>query len=523
MNASDFSAVDLEVFKHLLASVCEEMGVRLQRSAFSTNIKERLDYSCAVFDDQGRMIAQAAHIPVHLGSTPASVQAVLQTFPIDTIQRGDRFIVNDPYAGGTHLPDITVVEPVLLPHEKRPAFFVCNRAHHADVGGSTPGSLPVSRSIEEEGLRIPPTRLDEAMIQQIAQASRTPDERRGDLLAQAAAMRVGVERLQQLCVDHGPARVRAAGQALQGYTARFIARMLDDAPDGRYRFEDVMDGDGFDAVDIRIVCELSIQGDRATLDFRDSDDQVAGPVNAVRAITLSAVNYALRCLCVQDIPANAGVLEPVDVLTRSGSVVDCVEPAAVAAGNVETSQRLVDVVFGALAQAFPGRVPAASQGTMNNLTYGGVDPRTGEAFAYYETIAGGAGANAELPGGDAVQVHMTNTRNTPIEALERQDPVVVESYAVREHSGGEGLNPGGQGLVRRYRFLAPATVTLLTERRTHRPWGLAGGGPGTAGENVLIRQNGNAVVLPGKVTLEVCAGDVLELRTPGGGGYGVAP
>jgi len=539
-----FNPIELEVYRQLLASVAEEMGVRLMRSAYSPNIKERRDFSCALFDAAGDMIAQAAHIPVHLGSSPASVKAIIEAFS-DDMRPGDRFIVNDPFAGGTHLPDVTLVAPWFAdsPHlaaelatrsadqrvasdaakwdGKPPRFFVANRAHHADVGGLTPGSLPLSRTIDDEGFRIGPSRLTDELIDRFAGATRTPGERVGDLRAQRAAIDLGLTRLCELCAAHGAERIAAAGDALQDYAARFIRAIIAEMPDGRYDARDLLDDDGHDHTDIALHCRLRVSAQSATFDFTGSDDQTPGPLNAVRAITQSAVMYALRCLAPTDIPSNSGVLRPVQIITRPGSIVDARPPAAVAAGNVETSQRITDVVFAALAQALPDRVPAASCGTMNNLTIGSVE---GDApgFAYYETIAGGAGAGPppEGAGGSAVQCHMTNTLNTPVEALEHSDPLRVELYRVRPGSGGAGAQRGGDGVERAYCFLRPAQVTLMTERRRHAPPGAAGGEPGKAGEQVLIRADGRETVLPGKYSLRVEPGDRLVIRTPGGGGWG---
>lgn len=515
-------AIELEVFRHLFASIAEEMGERLMRSAFSPNIKERRDFSCALFDAQGEMLAQAAHIPVHLGSTPMSVRAVLDAFDPADMKPGDRFVLNDPYQGGTHLPDITVVEPVVLPeHPQGPAFYVANRAHHADVGGITPGSLPISSHIDEEGLRIPPMRLDEAAVAWIADASRTPDERRGDLQAQTAALRIGAERVAQLAQRYTFPVVAQRGRQLQAYTQRLVESVLASMPDGDYRFEDVLDDDGRGNTDIAIRCVLTIAGDRATFDFSGSDRQTAGPVNAVRAIAVSAVDYCLRVLASFDLPGNGGVMRPITVVTRPGSVVDAQHPAPVAGGNVETSQRLVDVVFGTLAQAAPDRVPAASCGSMNNITLGGTDPRTGEPFAYYETIAGGAGGGPQCPGGTAVHTHMTNTLNTPAEALEHAYPMRIERYALRDDMPpAAGQHPGGLGVVRRYRFDATVQVTLLTERRTQKPYGLAGGADAAPGVNTLIHPDGRREPLPGKCTLQLEPGSAIEIATPGGGGWG---
>ncbi len=535
-SAEAFDAVELEVFRQLFAAAAEEMGVRLMRSAYSPNIKERRDFSCALFDVRGDMIAQAAHIPVHLGSAPLSVKAILERFPADGMRPDDRYIVNDPFAGGTHLPDITVVAPCFVDGRgSGPRFFVATRAHHADVGGTTPGSLPISTHIDQEGVRIPPSRLDDELIESICRQTRTPEERRGDLRAQLAAIGVGIERLSGLCVSYGADRIDDAGQALQDYAARFVRRLLADLPDGTFTFKDVMDDDGHAARDVAIRCTIRIEGDRAVVDFRDSDDQAPGPINAVRAITLSAVLYAFRCLTAADVPSNSGVLEPIEVRTRPGSVVDAQPPAAVAGGNVETSQRIVDVLFGALAQALPDRVPAASCGSMNNVTIGGDDARQrighdqaddtgrhGSSFAYYETIAGGAGAGPESDGGGAVHTHMTNTLNTPVEALERDYPFRVEAYALRRGSGGAGRHRGGDGLRRVYAFDTHARVTLLTDRRRHAPYGVAGGMPGAPGVNRLHRADGSATDLPGKCSIHVEPGDRLELLTPGGGGWGHA-
>lgn len=516
---TDIDAVELEVFKHLFASVSEEMGARLMRSAYSPNIKERLDFSCALFDAEGEMIAQAAHIPVHLGSTPMSVQAVLRSFPASEMKSGDRFILNDPFRGGTHLPDITLVAPCIPSNEAGPRFFAANRAHHADVGGISPGSMPMSTSIDDEGIRIPPTRIDTGTLEKIAAASRTPEERFGDLRAQTAALRLGVQRLVNLCSRYGTDAVAARAKALQQYTARIMAGIVENIPDGSYFFRDLLDDDGFGATDIEVACRLTIAGSKATVDFSASGDQVLGPVNAVRAITQSAVNYVFRCLAPSDLPSNSGVMAPIEVITRSGSVVDAMPPAAVAAGNVETSQRIVDVLLGALAQALPERIPAASSGTMSNLTVGGTDPRTERAFAYYETLAGGAGAGPHTSGAGAVHTHMTNTLNTPVEALEHAYPFRIGRYAIRDGSGGHGMHRGGDGIIRRYMFTVPAEVTLLTERRRNAPFGLHGGESGAPGANILER-GGVRTALPSKCSFQVEDGDVVEIQTPGGGGWG---
>ena len=513
-------AVELEIFKHLFAAIAEEMGARLMRSAYSANIKERRDFSCALFDSGGEMLAQAEHIPVHLGSAPASVQAVLEAFKPALMQPDDRFILNDPFAGGTHLPDITVLAPCVLLGESAPRFFVANRAHHADVGGSTPGSMPISTSINEEGLRIPPTKLGKDTIEWICSYSRMPDERRGDLQAQLAALQVGVLRLHELCRRYGAELVTRRGQELAGYTEQIIRKTIAAIPDGAYSFEDLLDDDGCGTSNIAIRCSLTIAGDSAVADFTASDDQVRGPVNAVSAITSSAVNYVFRCLAPSDIPSNVGIMRPVTVITRPGSVLDALPPAAVAGGNVETSQRIVDVLLGALGQALPDKIPAASSGTMSNLSIGGIDPRHGVPFAYYETIGGGAGAGPTRDGASGVHTHMTNTRNTPVEALEHAYPVRVEAYSIRKNSGGAGKHRGGEGIIRRFAFSEKAEITLLADRRLHSPYGLRGGEPGLPGADILIYPDGTTESLPGKCNISIKPCLKLEIATSGGGGWG---
>ncbi len=518
------NAIDLEIYRHLFASVAEEMGHRLMRSAYSPNIKERRDFSCALFDPQGEMIAQAAHIPVHLGATPMSVQAALRAFDFNRPEHHNTIVVlNDPYDGGTHLPDITMVAPCFVAGHEGPAFFVANRAHHADVGGISAGSMPMSTHIDQEGIRIPPTELTDATFRTICDASRTPDERAGDLAAQKAAVHLGLERLQSLCAARGTNQVLLAASALQDYAERLMRAFVQDIPDGTYVGEDVMDSSGFGATHIPIVCRLSVAGSEATFDFSESATQVEGPINAVRAITVSAVNYVMRCMAGSALPTNGGLMRPVRVVTRPGTICDASYPAAVAAGNVEASQRLVDVVFHALSKALPGQVPAASCGSMNNVTIGGEDPRTGAAFAYYETIAGGAGASALGPGRSGVHTHMTNTLNTPVEALEHAYPLTIERYALQdaEPLTTNHQHRGGRGVVRTYGFLEEAEVTLLTERRLLSPPGRNGGEDGTKGANTLIEADGTRIALPAKVTRVFQPGEQLEIATPGGGSFGV--
>lgn len=514
-----------EVFSHLFVSIPEEMGVTLRRSGFSPNIKERLDYSCAIYDGAGRTIAQGDHMPVHLGAMPLSVRAAVEAVRMD---RGDMVLLNDPYEGGTHLPDITLVAPVFLAGDRRPTFYVANRAHHSDVGGMSPGSMPVARELFQEGLILPPVRIMRRgrvvtdVLRILLANVRTPAEREGDLAAQIGANRVGEARLRQLVARHGRRAVLRHAAGLQAYTARMVRAAIRGIPDGVYRFDDVLDDDGFTDVPLRVVATVRIRGDQATVDFTGSDPQAGGSVNANVAVTLSACLYVFRCLVSEDIVYNAGVSEPVTVIAPAGTVVNARRPAAMAAGNVETSQRITDVVIGALAQAIPDRMPAASQGTMNNVTFGGVDPRTGRRFAYYETLGGGMGGRRGLAGLSGVHTHMSNTRNTPIEAIEHDLPIRMHQYRLRTDSGGRGEWPGGEGLVREYEFLAPAMATVLSDRRTHAPWGAAGGGPGGMGRNVLVRA-GRETVLPGKVELTLQPGDRLRIETPGGGGWGTRP
>lgn len=514
--------IEFEVFKNLFLSIAEEMGVTLCRTGFSPNIKERLDYSCAVYDADGETIAQGDHMPVHLGAMPLSVRAAIDAGPMSP---GDIVMLNDPFHGGTHLPDITLVSPVFLKGDRKPTFFVANRAHHSDVGGMSPGSMPVAREIYQEGLILPPVKLAtrgriNPDVRAILLANvRTPDERDGDLTAQIAANRVGDARLRDTVARYGRRRTLDYANALQDYTARVVRAAIRQIPDGTYKFDDEMDDDGFGSGGIHIRAAVMISRDRATIDFTGSDPQVAGPVNANYAMTLSACLYAFRCLVGDDVLYNAGVSRPLTVIAPEGSIVNAQRPAAVAGGNVETSQRITDVVLGALGRALPDRLPAASQGTMNNVTLGGVDPRTGRRFAYYETLGGGMGARKGLDGLSGVHTHMSNTRNTPVEAIEHYLPVRIREYAIRRGSGGTGAWKGGDGLVREYEMLTNTGVTVISERRRGQPYGAAGGGAGKSGANTLIR-DGKQQSLTGKVELQLRKGDRLRIETPGGGGYG---
>lgn len=522
-------AISLEVFKNLFASVAEEMGVTLRRSAFSPNIKERLDFSCAVFDSRGRMVAQAAHIPVHLGSMPASVEYAIQAF--DSFQEGDVVVLNDPYRGGTHLPDITMVSPVFAGGQV--AYFVASRAHHADVGGMSPGSLPLSTELYQEGIIIPPVKLiysgwyNDGVLAIITANSRAPEERLGDLEAQLAAHRIGENRLRSLMVEHGVERVREHAEALQTYARRMTEAVIDAIPDGVYHFEDTLEGDGQREFVIPICATLTVDGSHMIVDFTGTAPQVAGNLNAVQAIVRSATWYCVRLLADDDVPVNHGCFEPVTVIVPEHSLLNPDFPAAVAVGNTETSQRIVDVVLGALAQALPHRIPAASQGTMNNFTFGGV--LNGHAFVYYETIAGGHGAGPLGDGLSGRHSHMTNTRNTPVEAIEYALPVRITEYRLREKSGGRGKYRGGEGVCRAYQFLAPATITINSERRLYGPYGLQGGYRGQVGVNRIVRspamqpvtrEQRSGEVVNGKYTAQVQPGDVVVIETPGGGGWG---
>ncbi len=511
----------LEVFKNRFSSISEEMGVTLNRTGFSPNIKERRDFSCAVFDSDGDMIAQAAHIPVHLGSMPMSVKSAIESV---TWEPDDMVILNDPFKGGTHLPDITIVAPVFA-GGATPSFYVANRAHHADVGGMSSGSMPLSSSIFQEGVIIPPLKIveggeiDAKLMSFILNNVRTPTEREGDFAAQIMSNITGVRRTLELIDKYSLKTVDSYARSLLDYAERVTRHTIEGIPDGTYSFEDFLDDDGIGSERIRIAVTITIDGPLATIDFTESDPQARGSVNAVSSITLSAVLYVFRTLIGKDVPTNAGCLRPLEVLTRKGSVVDALPPAPVAGGNVETSQRIVDVVLGALSRAIPDRIPAASQGTMNNTTIGGIDSRTGKPFAYYETIGGGMGASINSDGESAVHSHMTNTLNTPIEALEYSYPFLVTEYSVRRGTGGDGKHRGGDGIVREIELLSEAEITVLSERRKIQPYGLFGGKAGAAGKNTIMR-SGKPEELGGKFSTMLHEGDVVRIETPGGGGYG---
>lgn len=517
------SAVDLELFANRLTGVSEEMGVVLQSASMSPNIKERRDYSCALFDGAGQMVAHAAHIPVHLGSTPLAVRAALDR---TVLGPGDVVILNDPYAGGTHLPDVTLVAPVFTRGARKPFAYVADRAHHADIGGGKPGSMALATDIHQEGFRIPPVHLVRGgqWVRETRELflanTRVAEERLGDLEAQVAALRAGSARTLDLVARFGEREVAVAMRELQAYSHRLVTALIAKLPSGRWRAEDLLDDDGAGASDIPLRVTVRRSGRMLEFDFRESGDQVRGPVNANFAITTSAVFYAIACVAGHDVPANSGMMKPVRILTRPGSIVDCLFPSAVAGGNVETSQRIVDVVLRALARALPGVIPAASCGTMNNLALGGYDKARGRHFSYYETVGGGCGAGPRGAGASAMQTHMTNTWNTPVEVLEAYYPLRVHRYAVRRGSGGAGLHRGGDGIVREVEVLAESEVTLLAERRTRGAWGLAGGGDGKPGKDEVIDVRGRRKRIASKSSLTLAPGERIVVATPGGGAWG---
>jgi N-methylhydantoinase B len=524
--------VELEIFKNLYHSIAEEMGAALRRTAFSPNIKERRDYSCAVFDGGGEVIAMGDHMPVHLGSMPMSVRAAIGACEMAP---GDVVMLNDPFRGGTHLPDITLVAPVYAKPRRRarpasPDFYVASRAHHADVGGAYAGSMGLCREIYQEGFRIPPVMIMRAGVMErdvlalLQNNVRTPEEREGDLGAQVAACHIGAERLREICSRYGIDHAQRAAEELLRYSEELMRTFLLQVPPGTYRAEDFLDNDGISDTPIKIAVTVSmtgqVSGPLATVDFTGSDPQVEGSVNAVEAITYSACFYVFRCLLEDDVPATAGLMRPIRVIAPEGSVVNARPPAAVAGGNVETSQRIVDVLLRALAQAIPDRIPAAASGTMNNLTIGGIDPRTGQPFAYYETIAGGMGARPGKSGVSGAHTHMTNSLNTPAEALEYSYPLRVRRYSLRSGSGGAGTHRGGDGIIREIEVLTDSEVTLLADRRTRGPWGLAGGHAGAPGKASVIRSGGSVEEMPGKFSTRLRKGERIRIESPGGGGWG---
>jgi N-methylhydantoinase B len=550
--------IELEVFKNLFHSIAEEMGAALRRTSFSPNIKERRDYSCAVFDGGGQVIAMGDHMPVHLGSMPMSVAAAIAQCDRNKspLEPGDVVMLNDPFRGGTHLPDITMVMPVHVGSAKTrgrarqrgtagPDFYVASRAHHADVGGTYPGSMGPCREIYQEGLRIPPVKIMRGgkivadVLSLLLNNVRTPEEREGDLGAQIAACQTGARRLGELCARYGIARTQQAASDLLDYSEELTRAFLASVPPGEYHAEDFLDDDGVETEPVRIAVNITISPGKTqpaapraarpagvshspavVIDFSGSDPQVQGAVNAVEAITYSACFYVFRCLLREDVPATAGLMRPIRMIAPSGTVVNAHPPAAVAGGNVETSQRIVDVLLRALARAIPDRIPAAAAGTMNNLTIGGIDPRTGQPFAYYETIAGGMGARPTKNGVSGVHTHMTNSLNTPAEALENAYPVRLRRYSLRAESGGRGQHTGGDGIVREIEVLTEAQVTMLADRRKRGPYGLNGGSDGAPGRTIVVRRDGREEELPGKTSTRLRAGERVRVESPGGGGWG---
>jgi N-methylhydantoinase B len=546
-----FDPTTLEIYRALYTSVAEEMGVALRRTSFSPNIKERRDYSCAVFDSTGRVIAQGDHMPVHLGSMPMAVAAALREI---VIEPGDVVALNDPFAGGTHLPDVTLIMGVFGAAEGRkqtadsrrqeaqktkgappadrrlpPAsclFYVANRAHHADIGGATPGSMGLATDVYGEGVRIPPIHIVRGgetcgdVMKLILANVRSSKERQADFEAQIGSLKTAAARLLEIVERRGMKEAGAYAAHLISYSSRMMRRAIAAIPDGSYQAEDALDDDGITAGEIPIRVRVTIKGDRARVDFTGSAPQVAGALNAVESITVSAVSYVFRCLVGSDVPASAGLVEPIEVIAPEGTIVNAAHPASVAGGNVETSQRIVDTVFKALARAIPDRIPAASQGTMNNLTIGGIDPRTGAEFSYYETVAGGMGARPELDGMNATHTHMTNSLNTPAEALEYSYPLRVREYRINKGSGGKGRQKGGDGSVREIEVLAAARMSLLSDRRKRAPYGLQGGDDGALGRAFIIRADGSKEELPSKGSWDLRAGDRVRIETPGGGGFG---
>lgn len=520
-----FDPVRLEIFKSIFHSIAEEMGGVLRRSSFSPNIKERRDYSCAVFDARGEVLAMGDHMPVHLGSMPASVDAAIRAL---SLQPGDVALLNDPYAGGTHLPDLTMVTPVNLPHSRRPFFYVANRAHHADVGGAQAGSMSLSREIFQEGIRIPPVkifangRIVRDVLALLLANVRTPREREGDLTAQVASCRVGERRLIETVQKYGAREISNYGHHLLEYSARMMRATLREIPDGVYRAEDFMDNDGVTGDPIAIRVTIRIHGNAAEVNFTGSSPECAGSINAVKAIADSAVFYAFRCLVDEQVPATSGLLRPIRIIAPEGTIVNARPPCAVAGGNVETSQRITDTLLRALAKALPHKIPAASQGTMNNLTFGGRDPRPhreSAPFAYYETIAGGMGARPGRNGENGIHTHMTNSLNTPVEVFEHAYPMRVRRYGIRRGSGGMGKYSGGDGIVREIELLAPMQVGMLSDRRERAPYGLAGGRPGKPGKNE-VTINGKTERVSAKGSFYAPAGAIVRIESPGGGGWG---
>lgn len=528
VKAEKMDPVTLEILKNAFTAVPEEMGAALKRTAYSPNIKERMDASCAVFDAQGRMLAQAEHIPVHLGSMPLTVEFAIKHF--EELHSGDQIVVNDPYHGGSHLPDLTLIKPVF--YNGALAGYVVNRAHHADVGGMTPGSMPGnSTEIFQEGLIIPPCKLvirdeENADVFAILKANtRTPAERVGDIRAQIAANNLGASRMEELIKKYGANTYNEFADRIITYSEKRMRHAISEMPDGTYTAEDFLDGDGITDQPVKIAVTITIAGSASAINFEGTDKQRKGNINAPYAVTLSAVYYVMRCVTDPEIPPNHGCYLPVSIHVPEGAILNPKPPAAVSSGNVETSQRIVDVLLLALHDALPDKIPAQSQGTMNNVVIGGVTPDAdaddaGTRFTYYETIAGGQGALPYKGGEGGVHTHMTNTANTPIEVLELSYPLQVERYELIPGSGGKGKFRGGSGIRRAIKVLVDnATLSIQSDRRIYQPKGLRGGENGRAGKNYLIR-DGKRLDLPAKVTRQLKKGDIVVIETPGGGGYG---
>jgi len=508
-------AINLEIFKNILIGIAEEMGANLQRSAYSPNIKERRDFSCALFDHEGKLAAQAAHIPVHLGSMPLLIREILDSYDISP---GDMIIANDPFSGGTHLPDITLVEPIY--DRKRLWGFAAARAHHSDIGGMSAGSMPDSHEIFQEGIIIPPMflkkkfRLNRELMALITLNTRTPEERMGDLYAQIASLDTAKNRVRHLIRKYGFEESLDMVGKLINYSEKLTRIEIQKLADGNYQDSDVMEDD-YTGELVTIRAMIIINGDEILVDFAGTSSQRRASFNAPLPVTMAAVYYSFRCILGDHIPPNEGCFRPIQVRAPEGCLVNAMKPVAVSAGNVETSQRIVDIIFKALVPVLPHRIPAASCGSMNNVAIGG------GSFAYYETIAGGMGARPGKDGISAVHTHMTNTRNTPIEAIEVNYPFMVSRYEIREGSGGDGDFRGGDGIIREYLFRSPAEISIISERRKIPPYGLSGGNPGRVGENYYFNsREGREKKLPGKITLEVGTGDRIRVETPGGGGYG---
>ena len=505
--------IELNLFSSRVASVCDEMGLVLRRAAFSPNIKDRLDFSCALFCPKGKLFAQADHMPVHLGSMAFAMGSIVSL--IDW-RKGDMLMFNDPFLGGTHLPDVTLVTPVFAKSGEQ-IGFVANRAHHANIGCETPGSMPVSSTLDQEGIIIPPTILirdNEIQSKASQYLDINPDGLTGDIAAQVGANRVGVLGFESLVNKLGMTKYQENKAQLNDFAERMAMKTVSELTSGDYYFQDYLDDDGCGTRNIRLSIKLSIDSKIAELDLTESEDMVNGNLNCPESVVAAAGLYCFRCLMPVNAPACEGLFRPIKIKTRRGSIVNAVRSAAVAAGNVETSMRLVDLVFGALAQSIPSRIPAASQGTMNNVAMGYIDSVKNTRWDYYETIAGGMGGGPNYPGLHGVHSHMTNTLNTPIESLEMHYPLRIQRYEIRKASYGKGEQKGGNGIIREYEFLETTRVSLLSERRLRRPWGLHGGGSGELGINLL-----NDKVLPGKCVFDAKKGDRLTIMTPGGGGW----